>query len=94
MSSFSDDDVIIYCDPPYRNTANYKLEFDFNKFDEWAKNNDKTIFISEYDAPFNEINAIKKQSLMCGAKNQKTKLEKLFINKLDILPKKQMKFNF
>ena len=75
-----DEEVIVYCDPPYRKTANYKIDFDCNKFDEWVKNSDKTIFISEYNAPFDEIMAIKKRCTLSAAGNYE-RIEKLFISK-------------
>lgn len=44
---------IIYCDPPYKNTAGYKDKFDTDKFWEWGRkmslNNE--VFVSEYEAP-------------------------------------------
>jgi site-specific DNA-adenine methylase len=79
--NYKDEDVIIYCDPPYRSTATYRSDFDYNKFDEWVKNNDKTIFISEYDAPFKEIFSIEKRSLLSANKNIAPVLEKLYCNK-------------
>ena len=50
-------DMIIYCDPPYRGTTQYDKnivgEFDHDEFwdtmRKWSKNN--TVLISEYDAP-------------------------------------------
>ena len=59
-SSYNDleipDNSIVYCDPPYQNTAKYKAvdEIDHNKFWEWCREQKKkghTIFISEYNAP-------------------------------------------
>jgi DNA adenine methylase len=47
---------LIYCDPPYENTASYKNEevFDHNMFWRWCRTKTKeghTVFISEYNAP-------------------------------------------
>lgn len=45
---------IIYCDPPYANTTQYKDKFDSVKFWEWCREKFKEghkIFISEYSAP-------------------------------------------
>jgi len=45
---------IIYCDPPYANTTQYKDKFDSIKFWEWCRDKFKEghkIFISEYSAP-------------------------------------------
>jgi DNA adenine methylase len=76
-----DEDVIIYCDPPYRNTEGYKIGFDYKQFDEWVKKQDKTIFISEYDTPFNEIFSIEKRVLLSASNNKLVKTEKLYCNK-------------
>lgn len=45
---------IIYCDPPYQNTTDYKSNFDHSKFWQWVRQKYKeghTIFILEYNAP-------------------------------------------
>lgn len=48
-------DSIVYCDPPYANTTEYKDIFDSKLFFEWARNisifRNNTVFISEYSAP-------------------------------------------
>lgn len=78
---YKDEEVIIYCDPPYKNTGGYKDVFDFNKFNNWFLNNNKTIFMSEYESDFFEIFRTEKRGLMKSAKHSKTKIEKLFCNK-------------
>jgi DNA adenine methylase len=81
----NDEDTIIYCDPPYRNTKAYRQVFDVEKFDKWVLNNDKTIFISEYNSPFYELFNINKQCTMSANNNNKV-IEKLYSNKnLNIL---------
>ena len=45
---------IIYCDPPYRGTTQYRIKFDHDVFWEWCREKSKeghTVFISEYNAP-------------------------------------------
>lgn len=45
---------IIYCDPPYENSTDYKTKFDHAEFWQWCrsmKNIGHTIYISEYNAP-------------------------------------------
>ena len=45
---------IIYCDPPYDGTTQYKDSFDSSKFWQWCREKAKQghqIFISEYNAP-------------------------------------------
>lgn len=48
--------AIIYCDPPYINTATYvanKSTFDHRRFYEWCREKSKTnpVFVSEYQCP-------------------------------------------
>ena len=45
---------IIYCDPPYDGTTQYKDSFDSSKFWQWCRekaNQGHQVFISEYNAP-------------------------------------------
>lgn len=75
-------DSVIYCDPPYKGTAEYVSgEFDHNAFYDWAENQ-KNIFISEYSMPenrFKQIASFKKRSLL-GAKGPgRIKEECIFI---------------
>ena len=45
---------IIYCDPPYKGTKGYDVEFDYPKFYNWChtmKQEGHKVFISEYDMP-------------------------------------------
>jgi DNA adenine methylase len=49
-------DSIIYCDPPYKNTAKYNAvtDFDHDLFWDWCRNKSSlghTVFVSEYSAP-------------------------------------------
>lgn len=51
-------DSIIYCDPPYKGTTGYnKQGFDSDIFYQWCRDQSKNniVFISEYEAPFNEV---------------------------------------
>ena len=49
------ENVLIYCDPPYKGTTDYSFKkgFDHDKFWEWARKMSKNniVLISEYDAP-------------------------------------------
>jgi site-specific DNA-adenine methylase len=77
------DETIIYLDPPYRNTAEYKEKFNYEKVDEFFKNSPYTCFMSEYNAPFNSILEIRKESLLNNKNSLKEKkfiIEKLFWN--------------
>jgi len=78
---------IIYCDPPYENTAGYKVQFDHAKFWQWVR--DKTleghkVFVSEYNAPFDFVEVWSKElksqlSANGKAGGDKASIEKLFI---------------
>ncbi len=80
---------IIYCDPPYKNTTNYKgiKEFNHDLFFNWCrdlKNNNNLVFISEYNAPkdfkeiwVKEVNSSLSSNGLSGG--NKKSLEKLFI---------------
>ena len=54
------DNSLIYCDPPYQNTAKYKgvEPFDHDKFWQWCRdmtNAGHTVFVSEYSAPWDFV---------------------------------------
>lgn len=72
---------IVYCDPPYKNTAKYLREFDHDSFYKWAKESEHPIFISEYQMPkyFKKIASIEKgTTLSPNGKTQAT--EAIFVN--------------
>jgi DNA adenine methylase len=76
---------IIYCDPPYKNTADYQNSFNTEKFLNWADFQKEPVFISEYnisDKRFKLIKTIKKRSLFSSNKEKcKTMSENIYINK-------------
>ncbi len=76
---------IIYCDPPYANTAQYKAvgNFDHDKFWRWCEQKSKeghTVFVSEYTAPDNWECIWQKEIVSSLTKNTGAKkgVEKLF----------------
>jgi len=74
---------IIYCDPPYENTASYGISFNKKEFLDWASNINHPVFISEYeikDSRFKLIYEIDKKSLFSKGNNSKTISEKLYWN--------------
>ena len=83
---------IIYCDPPYRNTTQYKDSFDSDRFFEWCRSRVRlgdSVFISEYTAP-EDFDCIWSQdiksTLSANGKwgKSKTSTERLFVyNKQD-----------
>jgi len=52
-----DPNSTIYCDPPYKDTASYKSEFDHDKFYEWCLQQ-KNVYISEYQMPEEDFKCI------------------------------------
>jgi site-specific DNA-adenine methylase len=59
---------IVYCDPPYRGTAEYLHEFDAERFDNWAREADFPVYISEYSMPkdFKRVAATNKAVTLRG----------------------------
>lgn len=57
--NLSFENSLIYCDPPYKGTSGYKTgNFDHNEFFSWCvkqKELGNVVFVSEYDAPFEEV---------------------------------------
>jgi len=79
-------DAIIYCDPPYQGTAEYKEgSFNHAKFWDWVRKISKTnkIYISEYNAPndFEVILSFSQKSTLQGGvqKHNNQPDEKLFV---------------
>lgn len=74
---------IIYCDPPYQGTTEYKTgTFDHEAFWQWCRDmkaKGHTIFISEYNAP-NDFKCVWEMNVKDSLSNQVThiKTEKLF----------------
>lgn len=50
-ADFAGDSAVIYCDPPYMGTGGYGIDFDFEKFRNWAAEYPRPLFISEYQMP-------------------------------------------
>ena len=77
-------ETVIICDPPYRNTQGYQVEFDNDKFEQWCIDRAREgyeVFVCEYniDNPaFEEVWS--KEVINCGGgnKNQKKSVEKLY----------------
>ena len=44
-------DCVVYCDPPYKGTSGYTVEFDHQRFYDWIKRQTVPVIISEYDMP-------------------------------------------
>lgn len=78
---------VIYCDPPYRDTANYSTgEFPYDEFYDWCRKMSKnnTILVSEYNMPI-DFKCIFKKEYKCLMYSNKesndennNRVEKLF----------------
>lgn len=80
-------DSLIYCDPPYKNTTEYKDGgFDHNKFYDWCREQAKhnVVFVSEYNAP-DDFECVWQQDVKSSLSangiigGNKVSVEKLFI---------------
>ena len=74
-------DSVVYCDIPYRNTNDYGMDFDYEKFYAWAESQRELVVISEYSMPedrFTCVAKIKHTSTLCSIKTN-TVQEKLFV---------------
>lgn len=75
---------VIYCDPPYKNTHKYRVDFNYENFYEWCGKQKQLVIISEYAMPQDRFICIaekEKRSLMCKDDNTTKKTEKLFVPK-------------
>ena len=77
-------ETVIICDPPYRDTQGYQVEFDNDKFEQWCIDKSREgyeVFVCEYNIEnpaFEEVWS--KEVINCGGgnKNQKKSVEKLY----------------
>lgn len=74
---------VIYCDPPYEGTAEYKEDsFNHSKFWDWVREKSKThkVYISEYKAPddFESVLEFEQNSTLSAITNTTASVEKLF----------------
>lgn len=77
-------DSLIYCDPPYQNTAGYKNEFSYEEFWDWVRKTSQnhTVIVSEHQAPDDFIEIWRKEKAMTLGKGEGLKrIEKLFMHK-------------
>ena len=77
-----ENESVIYCDPPYKDTNTYLDEFNHEKFYEWLRDcrkKNQQVFISEYQMPddFFEVYYTERQEIMSTTQNTH-KFEKLF----------------
>ena len=75
---------VIYCDIPYKNTEGYnEIEFDYDKFYDWALSQKEPTFISEYDMPSDFICIAEKEKTcqLSVTNNSLKSIEKIFVPK-------------
>ena len=77
------DGDVVYCDPPYKNTHGYGIEFNTDAFWEWARTRDYPVYVSEYQAPsdFVSIWSKEKRVLLNGESLTAPRTEHLFVHK-------------
>lgn len=78
------EESVIYLDPPYKGTSGYKegKNFDYEALYTFFKESPHTVFLSEYEAPFESVLEIQKMQLMNNKNVDKRQYatEKLFWN--------------
>lgn len=77
-------ETVIICDPPYRNTQGYQVDFDNDKFEQWCIDRAREgyeVFVCEYNIKnpaFEEIWSKEVINTGGGNKNQKRSIERLY----------------
>lgn len=77
-------ETVIICDPPYRDTQGYQVEFDNDKFEQWCIDKSREgyeVFVCEYNIEnpaFEEVWSKEVINIGGGNKNQKRSVEKLY----------------
>ena len=84
--SFTDLEIppnsIIYCDPPYEGTTNYRTNFNHSLFWDWCREKSKQghkVYISEYNAPDDFVCVWQKNAVSTLGANTKHSTERLFV---------------
>ena len=92
-----EENSVIYCDPPYNNTAQYVIgDFDSNAFFDWCRKQKELVIVSEYDAPddFQCVANFNRRSKFQGGKKGKGcgKWERLFVrrNQMDMFNRQKV----
>ena len=92
-----EENSVIYCDPPYNNTAQYVTgDFDNNAFFDWCRKQKELVVVSEYEAPddFQCVAIFNRRSKFQGGIKGKGdgKAERLFVrrNQMDMLNKQKI----
>ena len=92
-----EENSVIYCDPPYNNTAQYVTgDFDSNAFFDWCRKQKELVVVSEYDAPddFQCVAIFNRRSKFQGGIKGKGdgKEERLFVrrNQMDMFNRQKL----
>lgn len=80
-------DGIIYCDIPYKNTEGYKVDgerhhFDYERFYKWCEKQTLPVYVSEYWMPPERFKCVFEVPRLCHMKGQGTyndTMEKIFV---------------
>lgn len=75
---------VIYCDPPYKDTKDYSVDFDHTAFYDWCERQTALVVISEYWMPEDRFVCVasrKRKSTFSATNNALEKVEKLFVPK-------------
>lgn len=78
------DGDVVYCDPPYENTAKYTTgEFDHKAFYDWVASRPYQVFFSSYEISDNRFFVVKEMSRRCklSQKNTDGQTERLYSNR-------------
>ena len=76
-------DSVVYCDPPYKGTAEYKDGgFDYPRFYDWLRTRDFPVYISEYAMPDDFVSVwSRNKTSSYGTHNNRKTVEHLFVHK-------------
>ena len=76
-------DSCVYCDPPYKGTAEYKdCGFDYLRFYDWLRTRDFPVYISEYAMPDDFVSVwSRNKTCSYGTHNNRKTMEHLFVHK-------------
>lgn len=73
--------AVIYCDIPYKDTGKYQREFDYDRFYQWALQQEN-IFISSYEMPEDKFKCVWECDKRCqfsSTNNSLVRKEKIFV---------------
>lgn len=75
-------DSVVYCDPPYKGTAEYKDGgFDYPRFYNWLRTRDYPVWVSEYAMPDDFVSVwSRNKTCSYGANNNQKVTDHLFVH--------------